>query len=96
VANGEVEAAGIAVSRLSSGPQNPRAEPKPSPSGHRGPAEGGGGGPWPGALSRHAASPWGQDVLGIFIPGVALLFDRAAVLLLLAARSIAQSEPKAA
>jgi hypothetical protein len=33
---------------------------------------------------------------GIFILGVALLFDRAVVLLLLAARSIAQSEPKAA
>jgi hypothetical protein len=32
VVNGEVEAAGIAVSRVSSGPQNPRAEPKPSPS----------------------------------------------------------------
>jgi hypothetical protein len=33
---------------------------------------------------------------GIFILGVALLLDRAAVLLLLAARSIALSEPKAA
>jgi hypothetical protein len=32
IANGEVEAAGIAVSRVSPGPQNPRAKPKPSPS----------------------------------------------------------------